>query len=173
MPATKPITPSRRNINPHTFAKAVMRRRDVPNVKLRPGDCLDVLAEMESESIHLVVTDPPYFLDGLDADWQKGKPETPKGTGAVGGLPSGMKFDSKQGRNLQAFLEPVAAELYRILKPGAFVLMFSAPRLSPWTAVALDAQGFEIRDIYAWRFRGKAQLKAFTMGIILCVAAAI
>lgn len=132
---------------------------DLPEVDLHTGDCLDVLSRIADESIHLVVTDPPYFLDGLDDGWAKGKGGA-RGTGAIGGLPVGMRFDVAQGRNLQAFLTPVAIQLYRVLKPGAFLLMFAAPRLYHRTAVAVEEAGFEVRDQYVWHYRGKAQFKA-------------
>lgn len=129
---------------------------------LQTGDCRDLLADVESGSIHLVVTDPPYFLDGLDDEWDKGT-NGPRGTGAIGGLPVGMRFDRMQGKRLQEFLMPIATDLYRVLLPGAFLLMFSAPRLYHRLAIAVEEAGFEVRDQYAWRFTGKAQFKAFKM----------
>ena len=131
-------------------------------VTLHQGDCRDVLATIEDESVHMVLTDPPYFLDGLDNEWRKGG-DGPRGTGAIGGLPAGMKFDPEQGRAFQRFLGPVADELLRILKPGGFALMFSAPRLAHRATIALEDTGFEIRDQYVWRFTRKSQFKAFTM----------
>ena len=117
---------------------------------------------MESASVHMVLTDPPYFLDGLDDGWSKGK--IPASVdGSVGGLPIGMKFDPKQGKALQEFLTPVFAETLRILKPGGFMLVFSAPRLYHRMAIAAEDSGFEIRDQYAWQFRARAQFKAFTL----------
>ena len=41
------------------------------NFRILQGDCRDILSKIEKESTHLVVTDPPYFLDGLDDDWKK------------------------------------------------------------------------------------------------------
>ena len=133
-----------------------------PLVKLYASDCRDVLPDMESASVHMVLTDPPYFLDGLDDGWSKGK--IPASVdGSVGGLPIGMKFDPKQGKALQEFLTPVFAETLRILKPGGFMLVFSAPRLYHRMAIAAEDSGFEIRDQYAWQFRARAQFKAFTL----------
>lgn len=144
------------------YAMARQMLRPQPKVKLYPGDCSDVLADIESESVHMVLTDPPYFLDGLDGDWKKGTGGQ-RGTGAVGGLPVGMKFDPAQGRKLQAFMEPIAFDLHRVLKPGGFALVFSAPRLVHRMAIAFEDPGFEIRDIYAWRFTRRSQFKAFSM----------
>ena len=115
------------------------------------------------ESVHLVITDPPYFLDGLDAAWKKGKAHAPKGTGAVGGLPVGMKFDPKQGRSLQVFIGEVAERLLPVMLPGAFAVVFSQPRLAHRMAAGLEDAGFDIRDLYAWRFTRRAQSKAFSM----------
>ena len=127
------------------------------------GDCLEKLLELEEESIHLVVTDPPYFLDGLDADWKKGKKGAKRATGVVGGLPVGMKFDPKQGIALQAFMTEVSRLMLRVLKPGAFAVVFSQPRLVHRMAIGLEDAGFEIRDLYAWHFTQRAQFKAFSM----------
>ena len=127
------------------------------------GDCLERLQDLEPCSIHLVVTDPPYFLDGLDQGWRKGRPTAKKATGSVGGLPVGMKFDPRQGKELQAFMEQVGALMLEVLKPGAFAVVFSQPRLSHRMAVALEDSGFEIRDLYAWRFTRRAQFKAFSV----------
>lgn len=129
----------------------------------RTGDCCKVMADMQDASVHLVVTDPPYFLDRLDGGWSDPAIErSKKKAGAIGGLPVGMKFDRRQGTNLQAFLEPVAVELLRVLKPGGFLLLFAAPRLYHRAAVAVEDAGFEVRDQFAWRFTRKAQFKAFT-----------
>jgi len=145
-------------------AEAIARQivRPQSKVRLFPGDCMDVLSDMLDESAHMVLTDPPYFLDGLDDKWKKGNGRT-RGTGSVGGLPVGMKFDPKQGVALQKFMSPISEQLYRILKPGAFALVFSAPRLYHRMAIAFEDAGFEIRDLYAWRFTRRAQFKAFSL----------
>ena len=148
------------NVSPEALARVPMRG----GVKLYPGDCRDVLAEMDADSVHLAVTDPPYFLDRLDDDWSHADIErSRRHAETVGGLPIGMKFDPDQGRRLQEFLTPIAKEALRVLKPGAFMLMFAAPRLSHRAAVAVEDAGFEVRDVLAWRFTAKAQFKAFTM----------
>ena len=128
------------------------------------GDSRQALDSIDANSVHLVVTDPPYFLDGLDTSWRKGKskPKRTKRT-AIGGLPVGMKFDPQQGKELQVFIEEIGSKMIRALMPGAFALVFSQPRLTHRMAVGLEDAGFEIRDLYAWHFTKRAQFKAFTM----------
>ena len=133
------------------------------SLKLMYGDCRDKLLGVEPESVHLVVTDPPYFLDGLDDEWKKGRADSVRGTGSVGGLPVGMKFDPKQGVALQHFIFDVGSKMMPVLAPGAFVIVFSQPRLAHRMAVGLEDAGFEIRDLLAWHFTRRAQFKAFSM----------
>lgn len=130
-------------------------------IDLINADCREALAKMRDNSVHLVVTDPPYFLDGLNNRWRKGDKKSTKKSGAIGGLPVGMKFDPAQGKALQVFMKEVSEHLARVLVPGGFMLAFSQPRLSPRMALGIEEAGFEIRDIYAWRYTQRAQMKAF------------
>ena len=124
-------------------------------------DCREHVTTMEDSSVSLIVTDPPYFIDGMGDDWSKDALERRlRPGGVVGSLPIGMKFDAMQGTRLQAFLKPIAHEWMRLIKPGGFVLCFSQNRLVHHTAMAIEMAGFEIRDMLAWRYEGQA--KAFT-----------
>lgn len=157
--AVPPTDKSPEQLEPAIFLSSAYAR-----VTLYPGDCREILADMPDASAHLVLTDPPYFLDRLDEGWSPENIErSRRRAGVIGGLPVGMKFDPMQAKNLQAFLAPVAVELMRILKPGSFLLMFAAPRLYHRAAVAVEDAGFEVRDAFAWRFTKKAQFKAFTV----------
>ena len=123
-------------------------------------DCRKVMKRFADNRFSLVLTDPPYFIDGMDDKWNHQHLWARVKKGVVGSLPAGMKFDAKQGQKLQEFLQPVAREWLRLLKPGGFALCFSQSRLVHRTAYALEAAGFEIRDILAWKYEGQA--KAFT-----------
>lgn len=149
------------DVTPKKPVRTIMDSNDSV-MTLYEGDCREVLANLPARSVHLALTDPPYFLDRLDDGWDQGKiKKSQKNANVIGGLPVGMKFDRAQGPRLQKFLKPISEDLFRILKPGAFLLMFAAPRLSHRAAVAVEDAGFEIRDIYAWRYTKKAQFKAF------------
>ena len=142
---------------------AISRESSKTFTDILHGDCLKELKEIEALSIHLVVADPPYFLDGLNAGWEKGKTGATRNTGSVGGLPVGMKFDPKQGRRLQSFIGEVGDLLFPLMLPGAFGVFFSQPRLAHRMATGLEDAGFEIRDLLAWHLTRRAQFKAFSM----------
>ena len=131
------------------------------NFELYNADCRSILKDIPSNSIDLVVTDPPYFIDGMGDDWNDStlSKKAQKG-GVVKGLPVGMKFDREQGNRLQKFMQPIAQEYYRILKPGAFCIIFSQARLYHRMGMVLDEAGFEIRDMLGWKYEGQA--KAFS-----------
>ena len=129
---------------------------------VRCVDCREGLAMMEDSSVHMVLTDPPYFYAGGGGDdWTEEAMRPPK-RGVVSNLNVGMSFGPKQGRNLQEFMAPVAEQLLRVLKPGGFVACFSAPRMSHRMAVAFEDAGFEVRDQMVWN-HGSGQYKAFKM----------
>jgi len=124
-------------------------------------DCRQGIKTIADNSIDFIVTDPPYFIDGMDDSWNDKKLNTKASkSGVVGGLPVGMKFDRAQGEKLQQFLEPLCQEFMRVLKPGGFCVVFSQGRLYHRTAMALDLSGFEIRDLLGWKYEGQA--KAFS-----------
>ena len=125
-----------------------------------PLDCRCGMKSLADKSVSTTLTDPPYFIDGMDNMWNHRTLRKRCVPGVVGGIPAGMKFDREQGQNLQAFLAPIAQEWMRVIKPGGFVLCFSQARLTHRTALSLEEAGFEIRDLLAWRYEGQA--KAFT-----------
>lgn len=131
----------------------------VPN-EIYLGDAFNLLRKVKSESVDLVLTDPPYFLDKLDKNWDPQKIKSITRNQQIDHLPAGMKFDPKQGRNLQRWYGEVSKEIFRVLKPGGFFLSFSSPRLVHRMAVAVEDSGFWIRDIFIWVYkesRAKAQ----------------
>lgn len=131
------------------------------NWELRHGNSLTLLKEIPNESIHLIVTDPPYFIDGMGDEWDNTalQNKTAK-AGVIGSLPVGMKFDPAQGKNFQRFMEQVSLEAFRVLKPGGFFISFSQARLYHRLGVAVEDAGFEIRDMLGWVYEGQA--KAFS-----------
>lgn len=132
-----------------------------PHCKIYHQDCRIGLQDLQENSIDFIVTDPPYFIDGMGSEWNDATlSKKASKSGVIGGLPIGMKFDRAQGAKLQEFMNPLATEFFRVLKPGGFCVVFSQGRLYHRMAMSLDLAGFEIRDMLAWKYEGQA--KAFS-----------
>lgn len=134
---------------------------DDARARIWQGDAVQSLARIGDGCADLVLTDPPYFIDGMDGEWDRrrlgGKSAKAR---VVGRLPVGMKFDRAQGERLGAFLDPVFLECLRVLKPGGFLVSFGQARLYHHTAMAAERAGFEVRDMFGWTYEGQA--KAFS-----------
>ena len=120
------------------------------------------LPKLPENSVHLVVTDPPYFLAGMDARWTHEEKAGTRPNRRDGRLKC-QPFDTDQGSRLQSFMHEVGNALLPILCPGAFGLFFSQPRMSHRMACGLEDAGFDLRDHFAWNFRSAAMFKAFSM----------
>lgn len=132
-----------------------------PQLVIQQIDCRVGLSKLTANSISVVITDPPYFIDGMGDDWDDAKLTKKTARAAVvGGLPVGMKFDPRQSKQLREFLEPIAEQWLRITKPGGFVLCFMQPRLAHAAAMAMENAGLQIKDMFVWQRNGQA--KAFT-----------
>ena len=125
------------------------------------GDCLEAMDEIPDGLVDAVITDPPYFIDGMGNNWDVEQLDGKAKKGVViGSLPVGMKFDPKQGKELEGFMRKVSDQVFRILKPGGFFISFSQGRLYHRMAVAVEDAGFEVRDMLVWKREG--QPKAFS-----------
>lgn len=127
------------------------------------GDALTELRKLDSNSVHLCVTDPPYHLDkmsisGWDTDQLN---KTTKGQ-QIKSLPGGMKFSPDQGKELYAQFLPICQEIHRVMKPGGFFFSFSSPRLYHRMTCAMEDVGFHIRDCFAWLYT-QTQAKAMSV----------
>ena len=125
-------------------------------------DSVSFLKKLSTESVDLILTDPPYFLDKLDDKWNYKKVNSKKNLQTVKSLPAGMKFDRAQGKNFYKWYFKISKELLRVLKPGGFFLSFSSPRLYHRMTCAIDDAGFEIRDSFIWLYT-QNQAKAMSL----------
>lgn len=97
------------------------------------GDCLEVMKDLDADSIDTCITDPPY---GLSAPKNSGKK-------SKGGF-MGKKWD------YQIPSRETFEEILRVLKPGAMLLCFGGTRTWHRIAVNIEDAGFEIRDTIMW-----------------------
>jgi DNA modification methylase len=118
------------------------------------GDALKWLADLPSNSIHAVVTDPPYGIVEYD---EKNHEKLRRGSGGVWRIPP--SFDGAKRRplprftvlrkeeiaSLHVFFSSLASGLLKALVPGGHVFIASNPLVSTMTFHAFMESGFEKR----------------------------
>ena len=102
------------------------------------GDCIEQMQKLIDEGVQVesVVTDPPYELGFMGKSWDA----------------SGIAFDKKTWELA-----------FQLLKPGGYLLAFSASRNYHRIAVAVEDAGFEIRDQIMWIY-GSGFPKSLNLG---------
>jgi site-specific DNA-methyltransferase (adenine-specific) len=122
------------------------------NITLLNNDCMDELKKMPVNSIDCVITDPPYFIDKLDNEWSSSEVNKDVKNSHISHLPKGMKFDKLQVKKLYDYYLELSRVLFEKMKPGAYFLSFSSPRLYHAIAMSCEIAGFEIRDMINWNY---------------------
>lgn len=92
-------------------------------IDLRLGNCLDVMKSLPSNSVHAVVTDPPYGLSFMGKAWDYQVPSV-----------------------------AIWREALRVLKPGGYLLAFSGTRTYHMMAIKIENAGFDICDMLSWLY---------------------
>lgn len=87
------------------------------------GDCLSLMRSLPDNSIDAVVTDPPYGLSFMNAEWDSQVPSV-----------------------------EYWAEVLRVAKPGAHLLAAGGTRTYHRLACAVEDAGWEIRDSISWLY---------------------
>jgi site-specific DNA-methyltransferase (adenine-specific) len=136
------------------------------NIVVLNNDCMIELGKLENNSIDCVITDPPYFIDKLDNKWSSDKVNKDVKNSHIKHLPKGMKFDKKQVKQLFDYYLKLSKLLFDKMKPGAYFLSFSSPRLYHSIAMACEIAGFEIRDMINWTYT-QAMPKGMSMNHII------
>ena len=103
---------------------------DDGDVRLYLGDCIEVMAEMDAESVDAVVCDPPYGLEFMGKEWDRA--------------------DSPDA--FAAWCETWAREALRVLKPGGHLLAFGGTRTFHRLTCGIEDAGFEVRDCLSWLY---------------------
>ena len=122
------------------------------NIKIINNDCMIELNRLDDNIIDCVITDPPYFIDKLDNKWDAEEVKKDVKNSHIKHLPKGMKFDKSQVKNLYDYYLELSKLLFKKMKPGAYFLSFSSPRLYHAIAMSCEIAGFEIRDMINWNY---------------------
>jgi len=132
------------------------------NVTLLTGDCRVELPKLAESSIDTCITDPPYGLGFMGVKWDTYA--EPKGSGPTGkhsfdhvggnhnpiNAADRVRTHAKENANYQAWCAEWLREVYRVLKPGAFLLCFGGTRTFHRIACAIEETGLELRDCIMW-----------------------
>jgi DNA modification methylase len=117
------------------------------------GDCIEVMATFEPESIDAIVTDPPYGLGFMGKAWDNAGMLNRTAAQVNSILPAGGQAAvAWNAREFQSWCEAWAREAYRVAKPGAHLLAFGGTRTYHRLATAIEDAGWEIRDTLVWAY---------------------
>jgi len=123
-------------------------------VSLYSGDCLDVLATMDENSVDSVVCDPPYHLTSIVKRFGGDQPprtEATVGKHAYGRHAAGFMGKAWDGGDI-AFRPETWAAVLRVLKPGGYILAFASTRGFGRMSVAIEDAGFITHPLIGWLF---------------------
>lgn len=127
------------------------------------GDSTELIKSIDTESIHLILSDIPY---GINYDrWDVLHTNT--NTGLLGSSPAQQKSGSifsKRGKPLNGWSQadkniPMeyykwcslwTEDWYRVLKPGASCFIFAGRRMAHRCICAMEDAGFIFKDMIAW-----------------------
>ena len=130
-------------------------------VKIIYGDCREVMAAMEAESVNSIVTDPPYGLQFMGREWDRLWRNNTKADQVYiektdGELTSRARklpdYSATKPHQMQTWHYQWAVEALRLLKPGGHMLAFGGTRTYHRMACAIEDAGFEIRDQIQWLY---------------------
>lgn len=142
------------------------------------GNCIDVMKNIESNSIHLILSDIPYGI-GAD-DWDVLHDNT--NSAFLGSSPAQEKAGAifkKRGKPLNGWSEadrqiPIqyyewcltwASDWLRVLKPGGSAIVFAGRRLAHRCVCAFEDTGFTYKDMLAWS-KEKAAHRAQRLSVV-------
>ena len=111
--------------------------------KLINGDCLEELKKMDDDSVDLLCTDPPYGYGFMGKHWDTFQEKKSTKSQSVGWMSPGM---TKSTYGMKEFFVPIWEEALRVLKPGAFSFVMSAPRSDVQMVMVqtLQESGFDV-----------------------------
>lgn len=120
------------------------------------GDCIEVMRQAKTHSVHAVVCDPPYGIEFMGETWDSPQRMVGMATGVSGGfvgVPAGVprpEMAKTDPHLFQQWTEAWAREALRVLKPGGHLFAFGGTRLFHRLFAGIEDAGFEMRDFIAW-----------------------
>lgn len=122
-------------------------------VTLHGGDCLAVMDTLEENSFDSCVVDPPYHLQSIIKRFAKtGRTDSTRTkSGPHQRTANGFMNKMWDGGDI-AFKVSTWEKVYRVLKPGAYIVAFSSSVTFGRMSVAIEDAGFINRPLTGWIF---------------------
>ena len=131
------------------------------------GDCIEQMQKLIDDGVQVdsIITDPPYHLTSIVKRYSKENSAPPTSKSMGGAFVRVSKgFMGKEWDGGDIAFRPETWELaLKLLKPGGYILAFSASRNYHRMAVAIEDAGFEIRDQMMWLY-GSGFPKSLNLG---------
>jgi site-specific DNA-methyltransferase (adenine-specific) len=118
------------------------------------ANCFEWMSRAPKESIHAVVTDPPYGVKEYDADQLE---KRANGNGGIWRIPPSFDghrraplprftaLNYKERERIQQYFSEWANSVFRVLRPGGHIFIASNVFLSQIVFTAIADSGFEFR----------------------------
>ncbi len=138
----------------HVRENLPMYTASAPHFEVVEDDCFSWLEKREPNTVHAIVTDPPYGLKEYTAEE---KAKLRQGKGGVWRIPPTLDgcarrplprftvLSEEEKRELKAFFSRWAAGVMRVLVPGGHVFIATNPLLSHLVYMPMIEAGFEKR----------------------------
>ncbi len=145
------------------------------------GNSLELIKDVQDESVHLILSDIPYGIGAEDWDVLHrntnsaylGSSPAQKNAGAIfqifqkRGKPINgwSEADRSIPKQYQEWCASWAPDWYRVLKPGGSALVFAGRRLARRCVCAMEDAGFSLKDSLAW-IRTQAPHRAQRLSVV-------
>lgn len=123
------------------------------HTSLYAGDALALLPDMETGTVDLVLTDPPYNSGGRtmsDRTTRSAVDKYVSSDAQVATHLADFAGDARDQRSYTYWLTLLLGQSLRLSRPGASLLVFSDWRQLPATSDALQAAGWSWRGVITW-----------------------
>jgi len=107
--------------------ETLKQSKDLPEDVVIHGNCINVIENLPENSIDALVSDFPYGIGFMNANWDT--------------------YTKNQYQNL---CYNIGKKTIKLLKSGAFLSTFTSPKTYHRVGVGIEDAGYEIRDMIEW-----------------------
>ena len=125
-------------------------------------DALQFLAGLESESVDMVLTDPPYCNGGIKGSSRRRPTSEKIQQSGTKDLKPDFVGDTRDQRSFEKWLRLWMTECWRVCKDGSYMACFMDWRNLACVIDSLQVVGFAYRGLFCWvKPNGRPQRNAF------------